>query len=66
MEWINKIIEFFKSAHLDAWAVALLLCVEAFLGKSELVKPGSTLEAILLGLKKALDFIKGMFGKKEA
>jgi len=64
MEWITKILEFFKSAHVDVWAVTLLLCVEAFLGKSELVKPGSTLEAIFLTVKKILSFIAGIFGKK--
>lgn len=64
MDFITKIIEFFKTAHLDAWAVALLLCVEAFLGSTDLVKPGSSLEAILLGAKKVIGFIKGLFGVK--
>jgi TRAP-type C4-dicarboxylate transport system permease large subunit len=64
MEWITKLIEFFKSAHLDAWAVVLLLCVEAFLGATDLVKAGSTLEAILNTIKKVLNFIKGLLGPK--
>jgi hypothetical protein len=66
MEWIAKIIEFFKSAHVDVWVVVLLLCVEAFLGATTLVKPGSSLALALAGVKKVLEFVKGIFVKKVA
>jgi len=64
MEFIGKIVEFFKSAHVDVWVVVLLLCVEAFLGATTIIKPGSTLAVALAGIKKALEFVKGIFVKK--
>ena len=64
MEMITKFVAFFQGAHLDAWAVALLLCVEAFLGKTELVAPGSTLEAAFMSVKKVLEFVSSMFKPK--
>jgi len=64
MEIINQVMAFLKSAHLDAWVVVLLLCVEAFLGTTEIVKAGSTLELVLNGVKKVLGFIKGLIAPK--
>ena len=61
---IQKLIAFFQGAHLDAWAVALLLCVEAFLGKTELVAAGSSLELALNGVKKVLEFVVSIFKPK--
>jgi hypothetical protein len=64
MEIINKVIAFFQSAQVDVWMVFILMCVEFFLGKTELVKPGSTIEVVLVGIKKVLDFVKGLVGQK--
>jgi hypothetical protein len=64
MEWINKILEFLKSAQIEMWVVFILVVVEYWLGKTDVVKPGSTLEVILSGIKKVIDFIKGIIGKK--
>jgi hypothetical protein len=64
MELINKIVAFFQSAHLDAWVVFLLMVTEYWLGKTELVKPASTVEVALLAFKKVLDFVKGILGFK--
>jgi hypothetical protein len=65
MEWITKIIEFFKSHQVEAVIGFLYLALEYWLGKTDLVKPGSSLEAILLAVKKAFDFIKGIIGGKK-
>jgi hypothetical protein len=58
MEWVNKILEAFQSGIVQAVALFLLLAVEFWLGKSELVKPGSTVEVVLVGIKKVLEFLK--------
>ena len=58
MEFINKLLEFFQSGTVSTVLVAVLLVVELFLGKTELVKAGSTLELILNGIKKVLEFLK--------
>ena len=64
MEVINQVIVFFKSAQVSAGVVAIGLCVEAFLGATDLVKAGSTLELVLNGVKKVIGFIKGIIGPK--
>jgi hypothetical protein len=64
MEFINKVLEFLKGDLIAVWMVFVLMVVEFWLGKTEMVKPGSTLELILSGIKKVLDFLKGLIGKK--
>ena len=64
MEIINKIVEFFKSAHVEMWVVFMLVVVEYWLGKTDVVKPGSTLEMILATVKKVAEFLKGLITKK--
>ncbi len=64
MEFINKAMEFLKSAQVDMWMVFILMVVEFWLGKTEVVKPGSTLEVILSGIKKVIGFAKGFIGIK--
>jgi hypothetical protein len=64
MEFISKAIEFLKSAQVDMWMVFILMCVEFFLGKTQLVKPGSTIEVVLSGIKKVIDFVKGLIKPK--
>jgi hypothetical protein len=64
MEFLNKAMEFLKSANVDMWMVFILLVVEFWLGKTEVVKPGSTLEVILAGMKKVIGFLKGFVGIK--
>lgn len=66
MEMIQKLIAFFQSAHMDAWVVFLLMITEYWLGKTDMVKPASTIEVILLGAKKILDFVKGIMGLNKA
>ncbi len=57
MEFIGKIIEFLKGDLVQAIGVFLLLVVEFWLGRTELVKAGSTLEAIMNGVKKVLEVL---------
>lgn len=64
MEIINKVLAFLKSGHVDAIVVFVLLAVEYWLGKTEMVKPGSTVEVVLNGIKKVLGFIKGLIAPK--
>jgi len=64
MEFINKVLEFLKGDLVAVWMVFVLMVVEYWLGKTEMVKPGSTLEVVLNGIKKVLDFVKGIAGKK--
>ena len=64
MEFINKVLEFLKGDLIAVWMVFVLMVVEYWLGKTEMVKPGSTLEVVLNGIKKVLDFVKGVIGKK--
>ena len=63
MEFINKIIEFFKSAQVAVWVVFIGSIVEFWLGKTEVVKAGSTIELILNAVKKVIDFLKGLLPK---
>lgn len=58
MEWINAILEFFQSNLVVVIGGALYLLIEYFLGVTDLVKSGSTLELVLNGIKKALEFLK--------
>lgn len=53
----EKFIELLNDHVVQAVAVFLLMSLEYWLGKTELVKPGSTLEAILTGIKKILDLV---------
>ena len=64
MAFMAKVMAFFQSAHVDAYIVFILMAIEYWLGKTEMVKPGSSLEAILMGIKKVIDFVKGILGKK--
>ena len=57
MEFIGQIIEFLKGDLVQAIGVFLLLVVEFWLGRTELVKAGSTLEAIMNGVKKVLEVL---------
>lgn len=58
MEWISKIMEFFKAEWVEALLVFLFMSVEYFLGKTSLVKSGSVLEIVLNSIKKILEFLK--------
>lgn len=64
MEFLNQIIAFFKSGQVSAWLVFIGMVVEFWLGKTELVKAGSMIEAVLNGAKKVIDFVKGVVGLK--
>jgi hypothetical protein len=64
MEFLNQIIAFFKSGQVSSWIVCVGLVVEFWLGKTEMVKAGSTIEAVLNGAKKVIDFVKGVVGLK--
>jgi uncharacterized membrane protein len=61
MEWVTgtfgSVIAFLSSHLFESIALFLLMVVEFWLGRSNLVKPGSTLEAILLSIKKVLELI---------
>lgn len=58
MELINKALAFLQSGMVQAILLFLLLAVEFWLGRTDVVKPGSTLEAIFRGIKKFLELIK--------
>jgi hypothetical protein len=58
MEFINSILEFFQGNVVAVIAGALYLLVEYFLGVTDLVKSGSTLELVLNWIKKILEFLK--------
>jgi hypothetical protein len=58
MEWINKILEFFQAEMFLVIGGAVYLLVEYFLGRTELVKAGSTLELVLNWIKKILELLK--------
>lgn len=58
MEFINKVLAFFQGDQVTIILGFLFLCVEYWLGKTTMVKPGSTLEVILSGIKKVLEFLK--------
>lgn len=64
MEMINKVIEFFKSGVVASWLVFLGLVLEFWLGKTDVVKAGSSLELVLNSIKKVLDFLKSLIGPK--
>jgi len=53
----EKLMEFLSNHNVQAIGFFLLMALEYWLGKTEVVKPGSTLEAILLGAKKLLDLV---------
>ena len=59
MEWIKDVIEFFKSHQVEAVVAFIALSIEYWLGKTDMVKPGSMLEVVLMSIKKAIDFIRG-------
>lgn len=58
MEFIQTALEFLKSELVATIAISVLLVVELWLGKTNLVKSGSTLELILNSVKKVLEFFK--------
>lgn len=57
MELISKIIAFLNSNLVAVIGAFLFMCLEFWLGRSEYVKAGSTLEAILNGIKKVLEVL---------
>lgn len=65
MAFMAKIVAFFQSAHVDAWIVSIMMLVEFWLGRTDLVKPGSTIEVVLVAIKKVVDFIKSILGMKK-
>ena len=62
---IDIIKEFIGNISYEQIIVTLLLAVEYWLGKTDMVKPGSTLEAILNGLKYLLEMLKPKTNNKE-
>lgn len=58
METIQSIMAFFQSNLVASIAGFLFLAIEYWLGKTDLVKPGSTVEVILSSLAKVLEFLK--------
>lgn len=54
---LEKIMELLSNHVVQAVGVFLLMGLEYWLGKTEIVKAGSTLEAILLGAKKLLSLV---------
>ncbi len=58
MEFITKLMGWFQSDYVTIIGGFLYLTVEYWLGKTEMVKAGSTAEVILSGLKKVLEFLK--------
>lgn len=54
---LDQIINFFHSYWAEAIAGSVLLLVEYWLGKTDKVKPGSTLEVVLSGVKKVLELL---------
>lgn len=54
---LEKIMELLNNGLVQSVGFFLLMALEYWLGKTEVVKPGSTLEAILLGAKKLLDLV---------
>lgn len=58
MEFISNVMAFFQSHLVESIIAFLFLALEFWLGKTELVKPGSTLEVILSGIKSVLEFLR--------
>ena len=63
MEFIEGVIGFLKSGHVDSWIVFIVLVSEYWLGKTALVKAGSSIEVVLSTIKKIGGFLKGMLPK---
>lgn len=57
MAFISQILAFFQSNMFQSIGVFLFMVVEYWLGKTDMVKAGSTLEVILNVVKKALEAI---------
>lgn len=64
MEWTQDVINFLKSDTVLIIIGALYVLIEYFLGKTDLVKPGSVLEAVLLGFIKVFEAL-GLVKKEE-
>jgi hypothetical protein len=58
MEFINKVIEFLQSHIIESILASVYLLIEFWLGKTDLVKSGSTLELVLSWIKKILELLK--------
>lgn len=58
MEFIEKVMAFLQSEWIMAVVGFLFLSIEYWLGKTELVKAGSTVEVILSSISKVLSFFK--------
>jgi len=53
----EKIMAFLHGNVMEAVLFFMYMCMEYWLGKTELVKPGSTLEVIFSGVKKVLELL---------
>jgi hypothetical protein len=58
MEFINKIIALFSNGWVQVIAAFIYMSVEFWLGRTDVVKPGSVLAVILAGIVKVLEFLK--------
>lgn len=54
---MNAIMEFFKSDLAQAILMSLWLLIEYWMGKTSLIKAGSTLELVLNSVKKLLEML---------
>jgi len=57
MEWLNGIMEWLKGAQVSAVLAFVVLAIEFWLGKTTMVKPGSTIEVLLSGIIGVLEFL---------
>ena len=57
MMLMDKILEFFQNGYVLGILVSLDWLLEYWLGKTDMVVPGSKLEIVLSGVKKILEFI---------
>ena len=64
LDLFNKVVAFLKGGQVAVWLVFVGSVVEFWLGKTEVVKAGSTIELVLNGIKKVIDFVKGIVGPK--
>jgi len=58
MEFISSVMAFFQSNLVISIIGFLFLAIEYWLGKTELVKPGSTVEVVLRSIQSVLEFLR--------
>lgn len=58
---MEQFLEFLQSHWVQSIGVSLWMLLEFWLGKTEVIKPGSTLEVVLSGAKRVLE----LFGLKK-